>query len=69
MWDPSETKDDKSIMLVIDWAMKFLPTRFREQMSDFFGKRGRSWHVACVIARSKIDGKLEVECYVGPTPL
>ena len=45
--------------------MKYLPTRFREQMSDFFfGKRGQSWHVACVISRTGTDATLEVECYV-----
>lgn len=32
--------------------MKYLPKRYREQMSDFYGKRGKSSHVACVIFRS-----------------
>ena len=54
--------NDSSVLLVMDWAMKFLPMRFREQMSDFYGKRGRSWHVSCVI--SKENGSYEVECYV-----
>ena len=55
--------DENGIMIVMDWAMKFLPTRYREQMSDFYGKRGRSWHVACVISKTA-DGKLEVDTYV-----
>lgn len=29
--------------------MKYLPQRYREQMSHFYGKRGKSWHVACVV--------------------
>ncbi|KAL9973895.1 hypothetical protein ACROYT_G020402 [Oculina patagonica] len=36
----------------MDWAMKYLPQRYREQMSDFYGKRGKSWRVACVILKS-----------------
>ena len=47
----------------MDWAMKFLPLRYRERMSEFFGKRGKSWHVSAMITR-RIAGKLEVECFV-----
>ena len=55
--------DRESAMLVLDWAMKFLPLKFREQMTDFFGKKGKSWHVTCVIAK-KEDGRMEVESFV-----
>lgn len=41
--------DDETCLIVVDWAMKYLPQRYREQMSEFFGKRGRSWHVSAVI--------------------
>ena len=34
--------DSASCLIVMDWAMKYLPQRYRERMSDFFGKRGRS---------------------------
>ena len=34
-----ETLDDSSILVVIDWAMKFLQMRYREKQSDWFGKR------------------------------
>jgi hypothetical protein len=37
------------IYLNLDWAMKFLPTKSREPQSDFFGKRGISWHVTVVM--------------------
>ena len=61
------TLNENSIMLVVDWAMKFLPTRFRGQMAYFFGKRDRSWHVAWVISKADDDSTdLEVECYVHP---
>ena len=43
---------DDSVLIIMDWAMKYLPKRYREQMSDFYGKRGKSWYVACVIFRS-----------------
>ena len=48
----------------MDWAMKFLPLQYREQMTDFFGKRGRSWHMSAVIARANVESKCEVECFV-----
>ena len=35
-----ENLDAKSIFLTMDWAMKFLPRKFRESQSDWFGKRG-----------------------------
>ena len=41
--------DRGSMLMIMDWAMKFQPMKFREQMDDFFGKRGQSWHVTCVI--------------------
>ena len=44
--------DRESAMLVLDWAMKFLLLTFGKQMTDFFGKEGKSWHVTCVIARN-----------------
>jgi len=35
-----------------------------DQMSEFFGKRGRSWHVSAVITRLHAGGRYEVECFV-----
>ena len=49
-------------LIVVDWAMKYLPQRYRERMSDFFGKRGRSWRVSAVI--TKHTEKFQVECFV-----
>ena len=48
-----ETLDDSSILVVIDWAMKFLQMRYREKQSNWFGKRGLSWYVSSVIYRDK----------------
>ena len=56
--------DEETCLIVIDWAMKYLPQHYREQMSEFFGKRGRSWHVSAVITHLQAGGKYEVECFV-----
>ena len=39
-----------------------VPSTERTCMCEFFGKRGRTWHVSAVITRS--GGCLEVECFV-----
>lgn len=31
--------------------MKFLPRKYRESQSDWFGKRGISWHISIVVRR------------------
>ena len=40
--------DSKSFLITLDWAMKFLPRKFRESQSDWLGKRGIPWHIAVV---------------------
>ena len=44
-----DSLDDSSILLIADWAMKWLPTRYRESQRDFFGKRGLPWHITYAI--------------------
>jgi hypothetical protein len=56
-----DLKDDTALV-IMDWAMKYLPQRYRERMSDFFGKKGKNWHVSAVITKS--DGGYKVQCYV-----
>lgn len=34
-------------------AMKFFQIRFREKQSDWYGKRGLSWHVSSVLSRDE----------------
>ena len=34
--------DDSSVLVVLDWAMKFIPRKYRESQADWFGKRGLS---------------------------
>ena len=33
---------EKEALLIFDYAMKFLPQRFREKQSDFFAKKGNT---------------------------
>lgn len=46
-----EDLSEDSVYLYLDWVMKFLPVKSREPQSDFFGKRGISWHATVVIKR------------------
>ncbi|CAF1548652.1 unnamed protein product [Adineta ricciae] len=41
--------DAKSVMLQIDWAMKFLAKEYRESQRQWFAKRGLSWHICYAI--------------------
>jgi hypothetical protein len=48
-------------VLVMDWAMKFLPMSFREKQSEWFGQKGINWHVAVCIY--KVGNELKVYFY------
>ena len=47
--DALSSLDEETVIVINDWAMKFLPMRFRETQSQWFGKRGISWHFSAVI--------------------
>ena len=51
-----------TVCIVLDWAMKFLPRKYREDTQDWFGKRGISWHIA--VAFTKVGGILQSLTYV-----
>ena len=55
-------KED-TIFVTQDWAMNFLPQKYRETQADWFGKRGISWHISVVVRRSK-EGKLESQSFI-----
>lgn len=44
-------------LLVMDWWMKFLPSIYRETLSDFLRKGGISWRFSCLVIRSPLDQK------------
>lgn len=41
------------VFLVLDWAMKYLPRRYREDESNWFAKRGLSWHIGVAFRSRK----------------
>ena len=51
-----------SVPITQDWAMEFVPQRYREMQADWFAKRGISWHFS-VVAR-KIADKLQHQVFV-----
>ena len=46
-----EKLDEASVLLVQDWAMKYLPRKYRESQTDWFGKHGIPWHVTVASKR------------------
>ena len=56
---------DKSTALVtMDWAMKFQCQKYREKQSEWFGKRGLSWHVSSVLLKDPDTDDVVVHTYV-----
>lgn len=54
--------DESTVLIVNDWAMKFIPQKYRESQSDWFGKRGISWHIS--VAYRRVDGELQSQGFV-----
>ena len=46
--------DGSSVFIVMDWAMKWIETKYREKQSDWFGKKGLPWHLVVVIRRQRV---------------
>lgn len=61
--DALKTADAGSALIIMDWAMKFLQMKYREKQSDWFGKRGLSWHISTVITKNARTGKVELKSY------
>ena len=57
-----ENLQTSSVLITQDWAMKFLPQKYRETQADWFAKRGISWHIS-VVAR-KTGDKLQHQALV-----
>ena len=43
--------------------MKFQQMKFREKQSEWFGKRGLSWHISSVIFKDENSKEVEVQSY------
>lgn len=46
----SDELDSSSTLLVMDWAMKLNQMKYREKQSEWFAKRGMSWHISSAIS-------------------
>ena len=55
-----ENLANNQVLIIMDWAMKFLPIGYRETQRDWFGKKGKSWHVSIAVKKGD-DGEIEVE--------
>ena len=62
--DALENLDESSALIVMDWAMKYLQVRYREKQSDWYGKRGMSWHVSSVVTKDTDNQTVKVTSYV-----
>ena len=60
--DVLDTLSASSVIIANDWAMKFLPQKYRESQSDWFAKRGISWRISVVLWI--IDGSMETQTFV-----
>ena len=58
-----ENLDYGSVFLTQDWAMKFLPRNYHESQSDWYGKRGISWHISVAVRRRR-NNQLESQGFV-----
>ncbi|KAL9986649.1 hypothetical protein ACROYT_G000821 [Oculina patagonica] len=54
--DLLKTADATSAIVIMDWVMKFLQLKYREKQSEWFGKRGLSWHISTVITKNVSTG-------------
>lgn len=41
-YDVLDQLDEETVLIISDWAMKFLPQKYRESQADWFAKRGIS---------------------------
>ena len=60
--DVLEHLNATSVLITQDWAMKFLPQKYRETQADWFAKRGISWHISVIVR--KVQGTLQHQAFV-----
>ena len=56
--DILELLDESSVLVVQDWAMKYLPRKYRESQIDWYGKCGIPWHIS--VAFRKISDQFQM---------
>ena len=58
-----ERLDENSVPLVSDWAMIYIPRKFRESQRDWFGKKVISWHLPVAIRKCS-NGEMQMLTFV-----
>jgi len=43
----------QQVLVVMDWAMKWLPRSYRETQMEWFNRKGISWHVSACVTRAE----------------
>ena len=61
-FDALDLLDEQTVLLVNDWAMKFIPQKYRESQADWYGKRGISWHIS--VAYRKVGRRLQSQSFI-----
>lgn len=52
-------------LIMMDWAMKLLPRKYREAQTEWFGKKGLSWHIsACITRAANDENDFEVQFFL-----
>jgi len=54
--------NEESVLIISDWAMKFIPQMYRESQEDWLGIRGISWHISVVFRR--VSGNVQSQAFV-----
>ena len=49
------------VLIIMDWATKFLPIGYLETQRNWIGKKRNLWHVSVAVKKGD-DGEIEVEC-------
>lgn len=62
--DALRSLQSDSILVLMDCAMKFNQMKYREKQAEWYGKRGMSWHVSCIILKPAEGQELEIVSYV-----
>ncbi|XP_061190254.1 uncharacterized protein LOC133198128 [Saccostrea echinata] len=60
---------DEDVLVTCDWAMKFLPKKYREGQIDWFAKRGINWHISVSLLKkaSSFSTVTHVHLFESPT--
>lgn len=58
-----EELKDGECLIIMDWAMKFLPLAFREKQSDWFGQKGVNWHVSVCIFKDENQNLMVISLF------